>query len=898
MAIDENFPLALSTGTILAGQYIIQKVLGQGGFGITYLAEDHKTGQKVAVKEFFPDTLAYREGTTVISYPGDRTENYDYGKENFLQEAQTLAQFIGNDNIVRIHNYFEENGTAYFVMDYINGISFDHYLRQKGGKISVEEAEKILIPIMDALSAVHSKGIIHRDVTPDNIYICADGTVKLLDFGAARYSLGDKSRSLDVILKHGFAPKEQYTRRGKQGPFTDIYSLAATFYFAITGKRPPDSVDRLDEDDLIPPSSLGIPITDYQEKALYQALAVQPYDRFQSMETFKNVLLNEKNLTSPSASPSQPAAQSSAAASQPAPQTTVTSFSAAQTVPQTSAAYPTSQTMPQTSAAYPTSQTMPQTSAAYPTSQTMPQTSAAYPTSQTMPQTSAAYPTSQTIPQTGAAYPTSQTIPRTGAAYPTSQTIPQTGAAYPTSQTMPQTAPQPAAPYAVPQSGMPAAYPQKQSGGTNTKLIAGIAAAAAAVVVIIGVVIAVAVASNNSNNIQVMNSEPASSSGHGGFVVESEPSNDTTSLPVTISLPDVSVPVSSTEESSEPESSAAQSSAQESSQPIYDSATTSVSSDISRNIVNDGLIAWDGQYQICVDDGGHSLWYVGSDHNTKKLFTNESNYFSNLFCIDGILYFTYGNTAYYMDYKNESSYHAISALQAYAGDTYTFYVTDKYYFVYYHESSGVGYVYRINKNTGAKEDTLSVDYWNEFVIVDNWIYYITEDNSDRSAVARVSASDFSKGGTNYIYDANGGTYWSIVSDGYYMYAMARETDGTWSLAKVALDLNPDTYTPVVWDLGSNIITSTEYVLALNIEGSNAFVGLRDKEEETSSIILLTLNSNGTCKSTLVDDSNATSPNIVPYTDGSYTLNYLRDKTDGTNKLWEISFDKYGNVSSN
>lgn len=119
-------------------------------------------------------------------------------------------------------------------MDYIEGKSFDEYIKEKGGKISVEEAKNILVPVMDASGVVHSKGIVHRDVTPDNIYITSDGTVKLLYFGAARYSLEDKSRSLDVILKHGFAPKEQYTRRGKQEPFTDIYSIGATFYFAVS----------------------------------------------------------------------------------------------------------------------------------------------------------------------------------------------------------------------------------------------------------------------------------------------------------------------------------------------------------------------------------------------------------------------------------------------------------------------------------------------------------------------------------------------------------------------------------------------------------------------------------------------------------------------------------------
>ena len=290
---NEAFPLALPVGSILAGQYTIDKVLGQGGFGITYKATDYRTNEKVAIKEFFPDTLAYRENTAVTSYPGERTENYEYGKETFLQEAQTLAQFIGCENIVRIHSYFEENGTAYFVMDYIEGKSFDNYIKEKGGKISYEEAKNILVPVMDALNIVHSKGIVHRDVTPDNIYITNDGVVKLLDFGAARYSLGDKSRSLDVILKHGFAPKEQYTSRGKQGPFTDIYSLGASFYFALTGKRPLDSIERLEDDNLVPPSTLGVAITAYQEDAILKAISVQPAERYSSMLDFKNALLAE-----------------------------------------------------------------------------------------------------------------------------------------------------------------------------------------------------------------------------------------------------------------------------------------------------------------------------------------------------------------------------------------------------------------------------------------------------------------------------------------------------------------------------------------------------------------------------------------------------------------------------
>ena len=290
--MNENYPLALPEGTVLAGQYVIEKILGQGGFGITYQANDHKNGRKVAIKEFFPDSLATRQATTVMSFSGERGESFEYGKECFLQEAETLAKFIGNENIVRIYSYFEENGTAYFVMEYIEGTSFDLYLKQKGGKISFQEAAKILVPIMDALEVVHSNGLVHRDVTPDNIYITNNGVVKLLDFGAARYSLGDKSRSLDIVLKHGFAPKEQYARHGKQGPYTDVYALGATFYFALTGKRPPDSVERMDEDELIPPSNLGVKLSREEEAAILLALNVRVEDRFQSMRAFKNAMLS------------------------------------------------------------------------------------------------------------------------------------------------------------------------------------------------------------------------------------------------------------------------------------------------------------------------------------------------------------------------------------------------------------------------------------------------------------------------------------------------------------------------------------------------------------------------------------------------------------------------------
>lgn len=285
-----KYPMALPAGTVLNGRYILGRVLGQGGFGITYLAKDHKTGNLVAVKEYFPDTFAARTyEKTVYAYTEQRMENFLYGKKCFLNEAKTLAEFIGNPNIVRVYSYFEENNTAYFVMDYVQGISLRDYLK-KYGRISWEKAKSLLFPIMDALSQVHSRGIIHRDVTPDNIYITKDGMVKLLDFGAARYSLGDRSRSIDVVLKHGFAPREQYSRHGRQGPYTDVYALAATYYFSVTGRLPPDSIDRQEHDDLILPSSLGVKISQNDEDALCKGLEVSAADRFQTMNEFKQAL--------------------------------------------------------------------------------------------------------------------------------------------------------------------------------------------------------------------------------------------------------------------------------------------------------------------------------------------------------------------------------------------------------------------------------------------------------------------------------------------------------------------------------------------------------------------------------------------------------------------------------
>ena len=300
----EKYPLALPLGSILYGRYIVGRVLGQGGFGITYLAQDYQTKGLVAIKEFFPEAMATRtEKCTVTPYSGERGEPFAYGLNSFLEEAKTMAEFIGNPNITRVDCYFEENGTGYFVMEYLDGDSFLDYIKSHGGRLGWEDTMQVALPIMDALAAMHEKGIIHRDVTPDNIYITKDGTVKLLDFGAARYSLGNVSRSLDVILKHGFAPKEQYSRRGKQGPFTDVYSLGATIYYALTGTKPDDAIERLEEDQTPLPTTLGARISNSQEAVVMRALAVMPNDRYQNIPQFRAAILAAKPLPKPKPKP-------------------------------------------------------------------------------------------------------------------------------------------------------------------------------------------------------------------------------------------------------------------------------------------------------------------------------------------------------------------------------------------------------------------------------------------------------------------------------------------------------------------------------------------------------------------------------------------------------------------
>lgn len=306
-------PWHLMPGTIVIERYLIGKVLGQGGFGITYLAWDLSLETKLAIKEYLPRELATRSlnQSIVNVYSGEAQQQYAYGLDRFLDEAKRLIKLGTHPGIVSVRDFFKENGTAYLVMFYLEGQTFKEYLKSQGGRVSFNVALGIMLPVMDVLRELHAHHMLHRDISPDNIYMTRNGQVKLLDFGAARQTIGE-SNSLSVVLKPGYAPEEQYRTRGKQGPWTDLYAVAATLYRAITGRIPPESLDRLNGESLVPPSQLQAVIDPNEEAVLLKALSVHASDRFQSVQQFQAALaesrvkLPRKSISLPPSSSPQP----------------------------------------------------------------------------------------------------------------------------------------------------------------------------------------------------------------------------------------------------------------------------------------------------------------------------------------------------------------------------------------------------------------------------------------------------------------------------------------------------------------------------------------------------------------------------------------------------------------
>ncbi|MGR9108183.1 MAG: serine/threonine protein kinase [Gammaproteobacteria bacterium] len=290
----DTSPQALPIRTVLNDRFLIGRVLGRpGGFGITYLAWDMALATTAAIKEYLPSCSASRKSGNITVIPNSKQDQavYSDGLQMFLEEARTLARF-SHPNITRIRDYFPANNTAYLVMEYHQGQPLNEYFKQFKPSLCEDQALEIMLPILDGLKAVHEQNFLHRDIKPQNIYLTAeDRRPILLDFGAARYAIGDKTSTLTVMLTSGFAPFEQYHRKGNQGPWTDIYACAATLYYLTTGKIPPDAIERQHHDTLVAPIRVNPRLSETFNSAILKALSIDYRQRPKSVVHFVNLLL-------------------------------------------------------------------------------------------------------------------------------------------------------------------------------------------------------------------------------------------------------------------------------------------------------------------------------------------------------------------------------------------------------------------------------------------------------------------------------------------------------------------------------------------------------------------------------------------------------------------------------
>lgn len=283
----------LKPGVILKERYKIEEVIGAGGFGITYRAWDPLLQSYVAIKEYYPSGIATRsaDSSKVCVPVGQEQREYHRGRIRFLKEAQDVARFQSEPNIVSIYDYLEENDTAYMVMEYLHGCTLKQYIWEHGGRLDTDHILHICLSVLDALAVVHKAGMIHRDISPENIFICEDLTVKLIDFGAAKQVYLDGEQTMSVVLKPGYAPPEQYAKKDKQGPWTDIYALGATLYFAATGEKPEESFGRVLEDTIKPVCEVNPEIPRAMSQVIMRAMSVKIEDRYQTVEAMREALL-------------------------------------------------------------------------------------------------------------------------------------------------------------------------------------------------------------------------------------------------------------------------------------------------------------------------------------------------------------------------------------------------------------------------------------------------------------------------------------------------------------------------------------------------------------------------------------------------------------------------------
>ncbi len=290
---------ALPIGSKLKDDYLIERVLGQGGFGITYKAKDLSLNTYVAIKEFFPNSMVIRDDAdSVRSKTHDEDKDYQWALKKFIQEAQTLAQFR-HDGIVSIYRVFEQNNTAYIVLEYVDGQDMEQWLLNNSTLPTQQELDNLLEKLLDALKLIHENDILHRDIKPANIYIKEDGSPVLLDFGAAYDTSSSKTLSSVAVASHGYSPYENYTlERDDRGPWTDIYSVSATLYRALTNKTPPDAISRIgDNDPYKPLVEIFSQSSDYRSgflEAIDDGMSFHPQNRPQSIITWKKRFFEDK----------------------------------------------------------------------------------------------------------------------------------------------------------------------------------------------------------------------------------------------------------------------------------------------------------------------------------------------------------------------------------------------------------------------------------------------------------------------------------------------------------------------------------------------------------------------------------------------------------------------------
>ena len=283
-------PRCLRPGMCLRDRYILGRVLGEGSFGISYIAWDCLLDTVVAIKEYFPASLVSRhiseedEDTNVYIYEKRESQKYQESLKKYLGEAKSLSAYYDLDGIVSVRDFFYANNTAYIVMGYVDGISVKEYV-EKNGPIEGEKFLRMLEPVIQSLAKVHQTGVLHRDISPDNMLLTRDEKLVLIDFGAARKENINMTRSMTVVFKRGFSPEEQYRTRGQQGAWTDVYALCATAYYALTGKAPDESIQRVLEDDmpsLTEMTDVDLPMQ--QKRAFMKGMTVDFHHRYQTMD--------------------------------------------------------------------------------------------------------------------------------------------------------------------------------------------------------------------------------------------------------------------------------------------------------------------------------------------------------------------------------------------------------------------------------------------------------------------------------------------------------------------------------------------------------------------------------------------------------------------------------------